>query len=375
MGQFSEVSHFVQSALDGYNVVLFAYGQTGAGKTHTMIGGKNELRGIIPRSIEQILHVVERQSSNGWRFELEVSFLEIYNETIRDLLVDGGQSDEPREIKHGEHGAMIVTNLTSKNIASLEDVAHLMKIADKNRSYAKTDMNAHSSRSHSVFQLRIKGTLPPKVHGGKVQIIRGGLNLVDLAGSERLAKSNATGDRLRETQNINKSLSSLCSVFTAISAKQSHVPYRDSKLTYLLQPCLSGDGKALFIVNFSPAASSLHGSNLSLSSLPTLTLFFPSFRVNLHSSLFLSHLVLRAWQGKTPHRCPERRRVGFCGIGLGFQAGPHRHRGRIGCNNRCNNHIVCLHQQQTPSNCRSSCWTRGRQKIPILNRLTQIKRA
>ena len=261
---FDEVKNFVQSALDGYNVSLLAYGQTGAGKTHTMLGGADEHRGIIPRSIEQILASVEQASANGWEYQLEASFLEIYNETVRDLLCPPGDLEGKKfNIVQGDNGMMAVAELTTVPVATHDDITRLMRTAEKHKTVKGTDMNARSSRSHTVFQLRIKATRQ-LAGGAPRQQLHGSLNLVDLAGSERLDKSGATGDRLKETQAINKSLSALGDVFTAISKRQAHVPYRNSLLTRLLQSCLSGDGKALVLFALSPSESSAHESLCTL---------------------------------------------------------------------------------------------------------------
>ena len=253
---FAEVSQFVQSALDGFNVSLFAYGQTGSGKTHTMFGSNGDV-GIIPRSILQILEAVEEQKENNWEYALEASFLEIYQEQIFDLLCNESEREGKKHtIVQGENGRHDVTDLQWRSVRTQGDVEAMLEASQVNKHVARTDMNERSSRSHTVFSLRISGARAAA--GGQVQTLHGTLHLVDLAGSERLAKSNATGDRLKETQAINKSLSALSDVFVAISKHNPHVPYRNSKLTFLLQPCLSGDGKALMIANCSPVETSAH---------------------------------------------------------------------------------------------------------------------
>ena len=259
---FDEVSEFVQSALDGYNVCLFSYGQTGSGKTHTMQGsGSGVMRGLIPRSIEQIGLHKKKLEQDGWEFLMDVSFLEIYNEVIRDLLRDAKSIENKHDIKVDSNGRRTVTNLTVKRIdpTDADCCDSLLSLAAKRRSTASTDMNAVSSRSHSVFTLNLTAK-----NVEKNKLIRGTLNLVDLAGSERLDRSNATGQTAKEAMAINKSLSSLTDVFTAIGEKSSHVPFRNSKLTYLLQPCFSGDGKTLMIVNISPTEESVQESMKSL---------------------------------------------------------------------------------------------------------------
>ena len=270
---FSEVSDFVQSALDGYNVCLFSYGQTGSGKTHTMQGsGNGVMRGIIPRAVEQILDQARISRSQKWDFKMSASFLEIYNEELRDLLVSmkqgKGKSAAPKlSIKRSKEGKSYVDGLaeipieTENANTGMQQLEALMAVAARSRSVACTKMNAQSSRSHSVFMLHLRG-----YNQENGAIMEGTLNLCDLAGSERLDRSGAAHDakRLRETQAINKSLSCLGDVFTALAQGASHTPYRNSKLTYLLQDCLSGDGKAMMFVNLSPTTASCGESLCSL---------------------------------------------------------------------------------------------------------------
>ncbi|XP_011048277.1 PREDICTED: kinesin-3 isoform X1 [Populus euphratica] len=265
---FVEISQLVQSALDGYKVCIFAYGQTGSGKTYTMMGrpGNPEQKGLIPRSLEQIFQTRQSLQSQGWKYEMQVSMLEIYNETIRDLLstkdssrIEYGSNGKQYTIKHDANGNTHVSDLTVVDVCSSREVSFLLDQASHSRSVGKTQMNEQSSRSHFVFTLRISG-----VNENTEQQVQGVLNLIDLAGSERLSKSGSTGDRLRETQAINKSLSSLSDVIFSLAKKEDHVPFRNSKLTYLLQPCLGGDSKTLMFVNISPDHSSLGESLCSL---------------------------------------------------------------------------------------------------------------
>lgn len=270
---FVEISQLVQSALDGYKVCIFAYGQTGSGKTYTMLGNPDflEHKGLIPRSLEQIFKTSQTLSSQGWSFRMQASMLEIYNETIRDLLVTSkfGSADGPRSdngtpvkqytIKHDQNGNSFVSDLTIVDVTSWSEVSSLLHKAAQSRSVGKTAMNEQSSRSHCVFTLRILGA-----NESTEQQVHGVLNLIDLAGSERLSRSGSTGDRLKETQSINKSLACLGDVILAIANREQHVPYRNSKLTYLLQPCLGGDSKTLMFVNISPDAKSLNESLCSL---------------------------------------------------------------------------------------------------------------
>ncbi|KAJ4837153.1 hypothetical protein Tsubulata_015896 [Turnera subulata] len=264
---FVEISQLVQSALDGYKVCIFAYGQTGSGKTYTMMGRPEapEQKGLIPRSLEQIFQSSQSLLTQGWKFKMQASMLEIYNETIRDLLAprpsstENGIAGKQYTIKHDASGNTHVSDLTIVDVCSIEEISSLLRQAAQSRSVGKTQMNEHSSRSHFVFTLRISG-----VNENTEQQVQGVLNLIDLAGSERLSKSGATGDRLKETQAINKSLSSLSDVIFALAKKEDHVPFRNSKLTYLLQPCLGGDSKTLMFVNISPDPSSVGESLCSL---------------------------------------------------------------------------------------------------------------
>ncbi|RLN95997.1 hypothetical protein BBJ28_00019506 [Nothophytophthora sp. Chile5] len=262
---FQDVADFIQSAMDGYNVCIFAYGQTSSGKTHTMQGsGKAQMRGITLRAIDLIIDCCNELTSMGWQFSLDVTFYEIYKETIRDLLASYNGNDEPRKhsIRTDRHGKNYVEGLTQVTIdfaQAAEQVEEIVNLAACNRSVDRTDMNTHSSRSHSIFALQIHGF--NEVQNTEVE---GSLSLVDLAGSERLSRSHVTGNRLKEAQAINKSLSSLADVFQALAKKSSHVPYRNSKLTYALQPALSGDGKTLMMANLSPTFASLDESLCSM---------------------------------------------------------------------------------------------------------------
>ncbi|EGG23788.1 kinesin-14 [Cavenderia fasciculata] len=258
---FEEISQLVQSSLDGYNTCIFTYGQTGSGKTFTMEGnGNEENRGMIPRTVEKIFNSAQSLGMNGWQYEMEAFFLEIYNETINDLLiVDKVNGNIKYDIRHEGTSITHISNLTTVKVCKAEDVFELLGIASKNRAVAKTLCNDRSSRSHSVFQLRIKGT--NSITGIKTMGI---LNLIDLAGSERLSKSGASGDRLKETQSINKSLSCLSDVISALANKEQHIPYRNSKLTYLLQNSLGGNSKTLMFVNISPESGDLQETMSSL---------------------------------------------------------------------------------------------------------------
>merc|ERR1712232_299120 len=198
----------------------------------------------------------------GWTWSLQVSFMEVYNEGLFDLLRGSSgaatSSSEHVIIQHDARGTM-VTGMTSVEVTSLEQVSALMTRAERQRSVGATDMNVVSSRSHSVFAMYLRGT--NEVLGIELS---GALHMVDLAGSERLSQSGSTGDRLTETRSINKSLASLSHVFTAKAEGCSHVPFRNSKLTHLMEPCLSGHGKTMMVVNVGPEASNSHETLCSL---------------------------------------------------------------------------------------------------------------
>uniref|UniRef100_A0A8C3UGZ2 Kinesin-like protein n=2 Tax=Catharus ustulatus TaxID=91951 RepID=A0A8C3UGZ2_CATUS len=250
---FQEIQLLVQSALDGYPVCIFAYGQTGSGKTFTMEGPEPpaapESRGMIPRAVRHLFLGARDLAGKGWQYRFSASFLEIYNEALRDLLLAKGERGSELEIRRLAPGSdeLHVPNLTWVPVESEEQVLELLLRASSQRSVARTGLNERSSRSHSVFQLRIQGE-----HGARDLRCASSLTLVDLAGSERLEKSGSVGNRLRETQSINSSLSALGLVISALCNKEPHVPYRNSKLTFLLQNCLGGHAKVLMFVTISP---------------------------------------------------------------------------------------------------------------------------
>ncbi|QRD85231.1 kinesin-like protein klpA [Aspergillus flavus] len=256
---FDEISQLVQSALDGYNVCIFCYGQTGSGKTYTM----SSLDGMIPRAVHQIYETATSLKEKGWRYTMEGNFVEVYNENLNDLLGKAEELDKKKhEIRHDmQRGKTIITDVTTVRLDSPEMVENILKRAAANRSVAATKANERSSRSHSVFILKLIGE--NDITGERSE---GTLNLVDLAGSERLSHSGATGERLRETQNINRSLSCLGDVIAALGQGKDggHIPYRNSKLTYLLQFSLGGNSKTLMFVMVSPLQAHLAETLTSL---------------------------------------------------------------------------------------------------------------
>lgn len=243
------VRPLVSSVLDGFNGTIFAYGQTGTGKTYTMEGSKmeHEKRGIIPRSFEHIFNHIGR--SENMQYLVRASYLEIYQEEIRDLL----HRDQSLrfELKEKPESGVFVKDLSTAVCKSAAEIQRLMNEGNQNRTIGATNMNEHSSRSHAIFLITIEmGSI-----GDNGGIRVGRLNLVDLAGSERQSKTGASGERLKEASKINLSLSALGNVISAlVDGKTTHVPYRDSKLTRLLQDSLGGNSKTIMVANIGPAS-------------------------------------------------------------------------------------------------------------------------
>lgn len=243
------VRPLVSSVLDGFNGTIFAYGQTGTGKTYTMEGSKteHEKRGIIPRSFEHIFNHIGR--SENMQYLVRASYLEIYQEEIRDLL----HPDQSLrfELKEKPESGVFVKDLSTAVCKSAAEIQRLMNEGNQNRTIGATNMNEHSSRSHAIFLITIEmGSI-----GDNGGIRVGRLNLVDLAGSERQSKTGASGERLKEASKINLSLSALGNVISAlVDGKTTHVPYRDSKLTRLLQDSLGGNSKTIMVANIGPAS-------------------------------------------------------------------------------------------------------------------------
>ena len=311
---FDEVSQLVQSALDGYKVCIFAYGQTGSGKTHTMEGdGLDQLTtassdgtlrfppaaGITSRAVYTIFAEVAKMKRQGWVHTVRVHSFEIYDDTVYSLLpsgvdaegnvvpseaiakriVDGFESEQV-EVKSNAAiaaaakeaakeaaaaGGIAMAPLQSVNgcepitVRTSQEVFALLAVASALRRTRGTAMNARSSRSHCIFQMFIEGRCDKT---GEAR--QGIINLVDLAGSERVKLSKATGEGLAEASAINSSLSSLGDVIVALGSGNKHIPYRNSKLTYLLQNCFGADSKTLMIVNMSPTEASADETLCSL---------------------------------------------------------------------------------------------------------------
>ncbi|KAI9279770.1 kinesin heavy chain [Sporodiniella umbellata] len=233
----------------GYNGTVFAYGQTGSGKTYTMMGSDiddEKSKGIIPRIVEQIFTSINDSPSNI-EFTVQVSYMEIYMERVRDLL---NPSSDNLAIHEDKSRGVYVKGLYEIYVANRDEVYTVMKNGGSNRVVAYTNMNAESSRSHSIFVITItqKNLDTGAAKSGK-------LYLVDLAGSEKVGKTGASGQTLEEAKKINKSLTALGMVINSLTdGKSSHIPYRDSKLTRILQESLGGNSRTTLIINCSPSS-------------------------------------------------------------------------------------------------------------------------
>ncbi|XP_019440738.1 PREDICTED: kinesin-like protein KIN-14I isoform X2 [Lupinus angustifolius] len=250
---FCDMQPLIRSVLDGYNVCIFAYGQTGSGKTYTMTGPKDIIeksRGVNYRALSDLFLIADQRKDN-FLYEVSVQMIEIYNEQVRDLLVTD-RANRRLEIRSSSHKGLSVPDASLVPVSSTIDVIELMNRGQRNRAVGATALNDRSSRSHSCLTVHVQGK---DLTSGA--ILRGCMHLVDLAGSERVDKSEATGDRLKEAQHINKSLSALGDVIASLAQKNSHVPYRNSKLTQLLQDSLGGQAKTLMFVHISPESDSI----------------------------------------------------------------------------------------------------------------------
>ncbi|KAL6762902.1 kinesin motor domain-containing protein, partial [Haematococcus lacustris] len=270
----------VDNVMAGYNSSIFAYGQTGAGKTYTMLGnisngpgGPHENRGLAPRVFEYLFEQISRAQSEEGHDQLgyncKCSMLEIYNESITDLLVPSATNLHIREdLQKG----CFVDGLTDELVANVDEVMALMRRGAEHRHTGETRMNRESSRSHSVFTCIVEKSSKGG-SGGVTSVICSRLNLIDLAGSERVRSggmggSQVQGEHFKETVKINQSLTTLGRVITELvdsqrrgSGRSKHIPYRDSRLTFLLQDSLGGNAKTMIIANISP--SSLNAAETS----------------------------------------------------------------------------------------------------------------
>ncbi|XP_007439397.1 kinesin-1 heavy chain isoform X1 [Python bivittatus] len=237
----------VKDVLEGYNGTIFAYGQTSSGKTHTMEGKLHDPdgMGIIPRIVQDIFNYIYSMDEN-LEFHIKVSYFEIYLDKIRDLL---DVSKTNLSVHEDKNRVPYVKGCTERFVCSPDEVMDTIDEGKSNRHVAVTNMNEHSSRSHSIFLINVK-----QENTQTEQKLSGKLYLVDLAGSEKVSKTGAEGAVLDEAKNINKSLSALGNVISALAENSTYVPYRDSKMTRILQDSLGGNCRTTIVICCSPSS-------------------------------------------------------------------------------------------------------------------------
>ena len=260
----------VDSVLQGYNGTILAYGQTGTGKTHTMIGGPGELKGVIPRCMKAIFTTVK--SSVTHSYQVKVAFLQLYMEVLQDLIKP--DPSNPIRIREDTEEGIYLAGLNWTDVTSVAECMNLLSLGDKNRNVASTSMNSTSSRSHAVYMVKIeKREKISKEAYDQTQstkfrdksMTRSTLYLVDLAGSERVSKTKVSGTRLDEAKNINLALLALGNCIQALAeGKSKYIPFRDSKLTRLLEQSLGGNSKTSLIVTIGPSMFNYQESVSSL---------------------------------------------------------------------------------------------------------------
>lgn len=250
----------ITQGLSGFNSTLFAYGQTGSGKTHSVLGPPTD-PGLLPRITKGLLEEIDRKEQEyrvgdkgTYRAISRVSFVEIYNEQLRDLLVDPKAPQKTLNVQ-ARPECISVPGLTEAPVTRYEEVDELLDLGTKNRTVAATSMNATSSRSHCIFTFKVE--IEETAAGDRPKVIKSWVNLVDLAGSERQKKTGAKGDVLKEGAAINKSLSTLAKVTSCLAEGKGQPPFRDSKLTLLLRDSLSGNSKTIMMAAVSPALSNI----------------------------------------------------------------------------------------------------------------------
>jgi len=256
---FEDCRDLVQSAIDGYNVTMFAYGQTGAGKTFTMYGTPG-MEGTAPRTIQEVYKLVDEGKSR-FDFEITGSMLELYCNDLVDLLSKGqvGAGKSKLNIRSEKSGAVVVENLAQEVCGSAEELSALLERGNQQRTVKSTAMNSESSRSHLVLIIKITS-----VNKATKEQLKGKILICDLAGSERLKKSQVEEEGQKEAIEINKSLTALGDVIEALTKAQKNIPYRNHKLTQLMQDSLGGTSKTLMFVNCSPANSNIDETLMSL---------------------------------------------------------------------------------------------------------------
>ncbi|GAB2282924.1 Kinesin-like protein KIN-14E, variant 2 [Dionaea muscipula] len=254
---FEDTKYLVQSAVDGYNVCIFAYGQTGSGKTYTIYGNDSD-PGLTPRATLELFKILKRDKKK-YSFSLQAYIVELYQDTLVDLLLPKNSPRSKLDIKKDSKGMVHVENSTIARISTYEELRNIIKRGSEQRHTSGTQMNEESSRSHLILSIVIES-----INLQTQSVARGKLSFVDLAGSERVKKSGSAGSQLKEAQSINKSLSALGDVISALSSGAQHIPYRNHALTMLMSDSLGGNAKTLMFVNVSPAESNLDETHNSL---------------------------------------------------------------------------------------------------------------
>lgn len=235
---YEELKPELEAVMEGYNICIFAYGQTGSGKTFTMSGNEHN-EGLMFKAMKEFKYIADMLKHQGFSINFTVKYLEVYNETIIDLL-----TNQTVTISHDAKG-ITLKNCSSVEYKNIEEALELIKEKSEFRKTGGTNCNSNSSRSHSLFIVSV-------AIEGNNEVRHGSLCLIDLAGSERLSLSKAENERLKETQFINKSLSTLGNVIVAMKKNEQHIPFRDSKLTHLMQDYLSGKSRISMIVHINP---------------------------------------------------------------------------------------------------------------------------
>ncbi|KAL1931064.1 hypothetical protein VTP01DRAFT_10201 [Rhizomucor pusillus] len=251
----NDVRPLVDRVFEGYDATIFAYGVTGSGKTYTMEGTAQE-PGIIPRVAEYLFET--KQASQISQVEIEMSYMEILKESVYDLLVPRDkQSNAGLDVREDIYREVFVANLTQKPVETLGEFYKTFHLARRNRSTASTNLNLHSSRSHAILSLNVKTTCPIEPCNPKsdFRTMEGKIILIDLAGSEDNRKTGNKRDRMAESAAINKSLFVLGQVVEAINNGSRRIPFRDSKMTRILQSTLHGNSLGMMIVNVAPGRS------------------------------------------------------------------------------------------------------------------------
>ncbi|XP_062917832.1 kinesin-like protein KIF18A isoform X2 [Mobula hypostoma] len=292
---FEETKCILESVFNGYNCTVFAYGATGSGKTHTMLGS-SEKPGVMYQTMKELYNRIE-QLKNEKRCDVAVSYLEVYNEEVRDLLTNS----RSLAVREDAQSGVVIQGLTLHKPTSSKQLLQMLDYGNKNRTQHPTDANANSSRSHAVFQIYLRQQDRTANINQNIKIAK--MCLVDLAGSERISSMNMKAARFREGANINRSLLALGNVINALTdskRKTQHIPYRNSKLTRLLKDSLGGNCQTIMIATISPSSLSYEDTYN--------TLKYANRAKDIKSSIKSNVLNLNNHVGKYAQICEEQRK-------------------------------------------------------------------